>query len=101
MAKKTKSEKIDDSKKTKTSAKKEDNSKKSGNSKKQKGASGNKVTRFFRDLRSEFKKVVWPTKKQVVNNTLVVLVTIIVFGAFLGLFDTVLFKALQWVVSKG
>lgn len=97
MAKKTKSEKMDDSKKTKTSAKKETNSK----NKKQKGASGNKVTRFFRDLKSEFKKVVWPTKKQVANNTMVVLVIILVFGTFLGLLDTGLFKALQWVVSKG
>lgn len=101
MAKKTKSEKIEDSKKTKTSAKKENNSKKSENSKKQKGASGNKVTRFFHDLKTEFKKVVWPTKKQVFNNTMVVLVIIVIFGTFLGLLDTGLFKALQWVVSKG
>lgn len=33
-----------------------------------------KVGRFFKDLRSEFKKIVWPTKKQVINNTGVVLV---------------------------
>lgn len=29
---------------------------------------------YFRDLKSEFKKVVWPSKKQVMKNTGVVLV---------------------------
>lgn len=101
MAKKNKSEKIEDSKAKKTSAKKETDSKKSGNTKNKKAASGNKVKKFFHDLKSEFNKVVWPTKKQVFNNTLVVLVTIIVFGVFLGLLDTGLLKALQFVVSKG
>lgn len=32
-----------------------------------------KFARFFKDLKSEFKKIVWPTKKQVMNNTGVVL----------------------------
>ncbi|MDE6593313.1 MAG: preprotein translocase subunit SecE [Oscillospiraceae bacterium] len=36
-----------------------------------------KVAKYFRDLRSEFKKVVWPSKKTVVNNTGVVLVVMI------------------------
>lgn len=31
-----------------------------------------KIGRFFKDLRSETKKIVWPTKKQVLNNTGVV-----------------------------
>jgi preprotein translocase subunit SecE len=29
----------------------------------------NPFTRWFREMRSELKKVVWPTPKQVVNNT--------------------------------
>lgn len=32
-----------------------------------------KVVRFFKDLRSEFKKIVWPTRKQALKNTGVVL----------------------------
>lgn len=32
-----------------------------------------KIGRSFKDLKSEFKKIVWATKKQVINNTLVVL----------------------------
>ena len=33
-----------------------------------------KASRFFRDLKSEMKKVVWPSKKQVINNTCVAFV---------------------------
>ena len=53
-----------------------------------------KIGRYFRDLRSEFKKIVWPSKKQIINNTVVVLIcmAITVFAiwilvlAFLNLF---------------
>ncbi len=37
----------------------------------------NKAAKYFRDLKSEFKKVVWPSKKTVVNNTGVVLVVML------------------------
>ena len=47
------------------------------------------VCRYFRELRSELKKVVWPTPKQVLKNTLIVLVCIIVVGVFICLFDIV------------
>ena len=30
-----------------------------------------RVGKWFREMRSELKKVVWPTKKQLVNNTLI------------------------------
>lgn len=36
------------------------------------------ILKFFKDARAEFKKVVWPTKKSVINNTIVVLVMIVV-----------------------
>ena len=32
----------------------------------------------FKDMRGEMKKVVWPTKKQVINNTLIVLAVVLV-----------------------
>jgi len=31
----------------------------------------NRIARWFREMRSELKKVVWPTPKQIVNNTFV------------------------------
>ena len=47
------------------------------------------ICRYFRELRSELKKVVWPTPKQVLKNTLIVVVCILVVGAFIWLFDFV------------
>ncbi len=35
-----------------------------------------RIKDWFRGMKSELKKVVWPTKKQTVNNSLVVLVTV-------------------------
>ncbi len=40
-----------------------------------------------KDMRSEMKKVVWPTKSQLVNNTIVVIVTMLVVGLFIWLLD--------------
>lgn len=49
-----------------------------------------KQAKFFKDLKGEIKKVVWPAKDQVLNNTGVVIAFIIVSSLFVGLFDFVL-----------
>ncbi len=46
-----------------------------------------RVRRYFRELRSELKKVVWPTPKQVAKNTLIVLACVLIIGVFIWLFD--------------
>ena len=45
------------------------------------------ISRYFRELRSELKKVSWPTAKQVLKNTLIVVVCVLVVGVFIWLFD--------------
>ena len=47
----------------------------------------NGIGKYFRDLKGEFKKIVWPSKKQVINNTLVVIAAIIVCGLFIWAID--------------
>ncbi len=47
------------------------------------------VGKFFRDLVAETKKVVWPSKKQVINNTLVVLAVCVISGAALFVVDLI------------
>ena len=47
------------------------------------------ICRYFRELRSELKKVVWPTPKQVLKNTLIVLACVLIIGVFIWLFDFV------------
>jgi preprotein translocase subunit SecE len=47
------------------------------------------VCRYFRELKSELKKVSWPTPKQVVKNTLIVVACVLVVGVFIWMFDFV------------
>ena len=44
---------------------------------------------YLKEMKSELKKVIWPGPKQVVNNTLVVIVTMVLSSAFIGVVDTI------------
>ena len=48
-----------------------------------------KDAKYFRELRSELKKVVWSTPQQVLKNALVVGGCVLVLGVFIRLFDFV------------
>ena len=48
---------------------------------------GKRISRWFREMKSELKKVVWPTKSQMINNTLIVLVCVVIVGIFIWVFD--------------
>lgn len=61
----------------------------------------NKVVKWFKDLRIEFKKVVWPSKKTVVNNTAVVLAVVAASAVFVGLIDTGFLKLLSLIYQQG
>ncbi len=47
------------------------------------------IVRYFRELKSELKKVVWSTPQQVLKNALIVVVCVLVVGVFVWLFDFV------------
>lgn len=46
-----------------------------------------RIAKWFRELRSELKKIVWPTWHAVMKNTGIVLVCIIIMGVVLWVFD--------------
>ena len=48
---------------------------------------GQAVKKFFKDFTGTCKKIVWPTGKQVLKNSLVVLATIVIIGAVVALID--------------
>ena len=48
-----------------------------------------RICKYFRELRSELKKVVWSTPKQVLKNALIVVCCVIVVGIFIWVFDLV------------
>ena len=43
--------------------------------------------KWFRGMKSELKKVVWPTWSQVLNNSLIVILVSVVFAVIIGVFD--------------
>ncbi len=47
------------------------------------------VAKFFRDTKSELKKVVWPSKEDVKTNTIVVLVTVSIAAVVMILLDAI------------
>lgn len=55
--------------------------------KKEKKKRKNVIGRWFREMKSELKKVVWPTPKQIMNQTAIVIVIMIVFGIVLWAVD--------------
>ncbi len=60
----------------------------------------NRVIRFFKEVKSELKKVVWPTRKQVVNNTLIVIASVLIIGAVIWIFDAIFQFGLFRFISK-
>ncbi len=47
-----------------------------------------RIGKFFRDIVSEMKKVAWPSKKQIINNTLIVLAVVLIAAVFIFGLDT-------------
>lgn len=80
---------------------KEEKAKEKKTSDKSKKKKKNRIAKWFKDLKSEFKKVVWPTKKKVFNNTLVVLIVMIVSSVFVGGLDYGLLKLFSFVLNLG
>ena len=54
---------------------------------------------WFREMKSELKKVTWPNQKTVVKNTGTVLLCSVVIGAFIWAFDFVAVSAVQMILN--
>lgn len=54
---------------------------------------------WLRELKSELKKVVWPTRETVVKNTGTVLLCSLVIGACIWIFDYVAISAVSMILS--
>ena len=52
-----------------------------------------KVSKWFREMKSELRKVVWPSGKQLLNNTLIVFGAVVVVGVIVFAFD--------WLAAQG
>ncbi|MDA8155421.1 MAG: preprotein translocase subunit SecE [Actinomycetota bacterium] len=54
-----------------------------------------KLKQFLRDVKVEIKKVVFPSKDELIGSTWVVIVSVVVISVFLGVIDMALAKLVQ------
>lgn len=59
------------------------------------------IAQFFREVKTELKKVTWPSRKQTISSTGVVLVLVILVAIFLGGVDFILSWLLKQVLGLG
>jgi len=60
---------------------------KTNKSGKEKMKLGARIKKFFKEYKSEMKKIVWPTRPQVIQNTGVVIISIAFIAVIVGLLD--------------
>ena len=63
--------------------------------KKKKSGKSGRVVKYFRDVKGEFKKIVWPTLPATVRNTAVTLAMCVVLGVLICAVDI----GLSWLVD--
>ena len=57
-----------------------------------------KTGKYIKDVRSEMRKVSWPTKSDLSTYTLVVIVTVMIVSGIIWLADTVLYKVVSLIL---
>ena len=58
-----------------------------------------RVVLFFRDNKSEIKKISWPGLREVIKNTITVIVICLIIGALIWLIDGGLSALLKWILG--
>jgi preprotein translocase subunit SecE len=60
----------------------------------------NKFASFFKDVKVEMSKVSWPNKSELIGSTVIVLVSLAILSAFIGVCDVLLSKTVNIIMSK-
>jgi preprotein translocase subunit SecE len=58
-----------------------------------------KIVQFLQEVQLELKKVVWPTRKDTIASTSVVLIIVIIIAFFLGLIDLGLTRIIRVILG--
>ncbi|MGF7058341.1 preprotein translocase subunit SecE [Brassicibacter mesophilus] len=65
----------------------------------EKGSAAKRLGSYFKGVKAELKKVNWPNKKELVNYTVVVLVTCAVVSLVVWLLDSGLHRLLSFILK--
>ena len=55
---------------------------------------------FLREVKTELKKVTWPSKKDTLSGTAIVLVTVLIIAVFLGIVDSGLSNLIKILLKR-
>lgn len=58
------------------------------------------IGRYFKDVGFELKKVVWPTRQEVIVSAIVVIVVVVILATFIGGLDFVFLKMVEFITTK-
>ena len=58
-----------------------------------------KVTQFLKEAKVELKKVTWPTPKQTMASTAVVIIIVFIVAIYLGIIDFALAKLVKFILG--
>jgi preprotein translocase subunit SecE len=58
-----------------------------------------RIVKWLRELKSELKKVQWPSKKQTINNTLIVIACVLIVGMFIWVFDALATGVISAIIA--
>ncbi|MEE8574803.1 MAG: preprotein translocase subunit SecE [Thermodesulfobacteriota bacterium] len=58
-----------------------------------------RAKKFFTEARAELKKVVWPSKKQTLNSSRVVIIFVVIISIYLGLVDFGLSNLIKYILK--
>lgn len=56
---------------------------------------------YVKAVRTEMQRVVWPTRPELINASLIVIGAIVFFGVFIAIIDNVIILPLSWISSLG
>ena len=60
----------------------------------------NRIAQYVRETRAELRKVVWPTREEATNLTIIVVGTIVVMSAFFGVIDYLLTGLFRFLLAR-
>jgi preprotein translocase subunit SecE len=60
----------------------------------------NRFVHFYRETTAELRKVVWPTREQAINLTIIVIIVVLAMSLFLGGIDAVLTQVMRLILIR-
>ena len=60
---------------------------------------GSGIVRFFREEKSEIKKIVWPTPAKITKDTSIVIAAVVIIGILMAVLGFVFKSGVAWLVG--